>query len=373
EPQREIRHETVHTPHSVPAGGDQRRTWDTHGRTVAGPRRQRGSHVDCPELGKYGISWGLLALKKMSPILAKSISSTPLTAVKLKETLPDFGTRQVHELCWLDCSAIFTPTAKRLRQPSSMRGAPASAASSFSVTMSGTVRTPASSSIPSCARARLARWRGFANMMALSPAGRRGGTRWRRKGAAGAVALLGNHDAAIAGGPTDMNPVAAEAIEWTRPRLNSTQREFLARLPLTFEDDGQLFVHASAHTPERWEYIADKSAALRSFMATDARFTFCGHVHVPELFHLSSTGKLAGFQPVEAVEIPLLANRRWLAVLGSVGQPRDYDPAACYGALEVERNVLTYVRVPYDNETAARKVRAAGLPTILSQRLIEGA
>src|SRR5262249_42493835 len=55
EPQREIRHETVHTPHSVPAGGDQRRIWDTHGRTVAGPRTQRGSQVDCPKLGKYGI------------------------------------------------------------------------------------------------------------------------------------------------------------------------------------------------------------------------------------------------------------------------------------------------------------------------------
>src|SRR5262249_57475664 len=76
-----------------------------------------------------------------------------------------------------------------------------------------------------------------------------------REVAAGAVALLGNHDAAIAGGPTDMNPVAAEAIEWTRPRLNSTQREFLARLPLTFEDDGQLYVHASAHTPEPCAYI----------------------------------------------------------------------------------------------------------------------
>jgi hypothetical protein len=36
-----------------------------------------------------------------------------------------------------------------------------------------------------------------------------------------------------------------------------------------------------------------------------------------------------------------------VAVLGSVGQPRDYNPAACYGALD-------------DNETAARKVRDAG-------------
>jgi diadenosine tetraphosphatase ApaH/serine/threonine PP2A family protein phosphatase len=94
---------------------------------------------------------------------------------------------------------------------------------------------------------------------------------------------------------------------------------------------------------------------------------------VPQLYNLSATGKLAGFEPVQAVEIPLLAQRRWLAVIGAIGQPRDYNPAACYGALDTERNVLVYVRVPYDNETAARKVREAGLPEILSLRLIEGA
>lgn len=58
-------------------------------------------------------------------------------------------------------------------------------------------------------------------------------------------------------------------------------------------------------------------------------------------------------------------------MLGSVGQPRDYNPAACYGALDVERNVLIYVRVPYDNETAARKVRRAAQDP--QHRLIEGA
>jgi diadenosine tetraphosphatase ApaH/serine/threonine PP2A family protein phosphatase len=189
----------------------------------------------------------------------------------------------------------------------------------------------------------------------------------------GAVALLGNHDAAIADGTSGMNPVAAEAIEWTRPKLDATQRAFLAQLPLTFDDGTRLFVHASAHSPRRWEYITSVESASRSFMATRAQATFCGHVHVPELYHLSPTGKLAGFLPVQAVEIPLLSPRRWLAVIGSVGQPRDYNPAACYGALETERNVLIYVRVPYDNEAAARKVRAAGLPAILSLRLIEGA
>jgi len=189
---------------------------------------------------------------------------------------------------------------------------------------------------------------------------------------AGAVALLGNHDAAIFSGTGGMNSIAAEAIDWTRPKLDLTQREFLTQLPLTLEDGNRLFVHASAHAPERWEYITSVESASRNFMATRAQATFCGHVHVPELFHLSPTGKLAGFQPVQAVEIPLLAPRRWLAVIGSVGQPRDYNPAACYGALDNERNVLIYVRVPYDNETAARKVRKAGLPAILSHRLIEG-
>lgn len=190
---------------------------------------------------------------------------------------------------------------------------------------------------------------------------------------AGARAIIGNHDAAIASGTAGMNSVAAEAIEWTRPRLNRTQRDFLARLPLTFEDNGVLFVHASAHAPERWEYMVSIENAARSFMATRARVTICGHVHVPQVYHLSPTGRLAGFDPVQAVELPLLAQRRWIAVIGSVGQPRDYNPAACYGALDTERRALTYVRVPYDNETAAQKIRAAGLPEILSLRLLEGA
>lgn len=190
---------------------------------------------------------------------------------------------------------------------------------------------------------------------------------------AGAVALLGNHDAAIFNGTAGMNSVAAEAIDWTRPKLDTAQTEFLTQLPLTFEDENRLFVHASAYAPERWEYITDIESASRSLMATRAHATFCGHVHVPELFHLSPTGKVAGFQPVQTVEIPLLAQRRWVAVIGSVGQPRDYNPAACYGALDSERNTLTYVRVPYDNETAARKVQQAGLPDILAHRLIEGA
>src|SRR5579864_8710219 len=45
--------------------------------------------------------------------------------------------------------------------------------------------------------------------------------------ARGAVAILGNHDAAAAGRPTSMNQTAAEAIAWTRGKLDAAQKNFL--------------------------------------------------------------------------------------------------------------------------------------------------
>ena len=188
----------------------------------------------------------------------------------------------------------------------------------------------------------------------------------------GAVAVLGNHDAAVLTDNVDMNPVAAEAIDWTRGQLDARQREFLAGLPLTVEEEDRLYVHSSGFEPARWHYVTELYGAARSLMATQAHATFCGHTHVPALFHMSVTGKFASFDPVERVEIPLTRQRRWLAVMGSVGQPRDRDPSACYAVLDDEHDVLTYMRVPYDIESAARKIRAAGLPAMLAARLFEG-
>jgi diadenosine tetraphosphatase ApaH/serine/threonine PP2A family protein phosphatase len=112
--------------------------------------------------------------------------------------------------------------------------------------------------------------------------------------------------------------------------------------------------------------------AAASFAATRAQATFCGHVHVPQLYRLLPNRQLSGIIPAPSIEIQLHVKERWIAVIGSVGQPRDGNPAACYGAFETERNVLIYVRVPYDAETAARKIQHAGLPSILGLRLLEG-
>ena len=188
----------------------------------------------------------------------------------------------------------------------------------------------------------------------------------------GAVAVLGNHDAAVLTDSADMNDAAAAAIAWTRTQLDARQRAFLAGLPLAIEEKDRLYVHASGFEPDQWHYVDELYAAAKSLMATRAHATFCGHTHVPALFHMSMTGKFASFDPVDRVDIPLTRQRRWLAVIGSVGQPRDRDPAACYAVLDDERDLLTYVRVPYDIETAAKKIRAAGLPLSLSARLFEG-
>jgi diadenosine tetraphosphatase ApaH/serine/threonine PP2A family protein phosphatase len=194
--------------------------------------------------------------------------------------------------------------------------------------------------------------------------------RLREHVAAGAIAVIGNHDAAVVQGPQPSMVADARAVvEWTRSRLDRDQLAFLARLPFTHTEGDALFVHANAFAPGEWAYLVGRAEAMRSLLATDRRFTFCGHVHVPMLYHLSSTGKAGDFAPVPGVAIPLSAHRRWLAIPGSAGQPRDGDPAACYAMFDTTAHALTFFRVPYDHEAAAAKVRAAKLPAALAQRL----
>jgi len=188
--------------------------------------------------------------------------------------------------------------------------------------------------------------------------------------AAGALALKGNHDEAAVQGPQPtMRADAARAVRWTRDHLSSEQLAFLAGLPLTVERGDRLFVHASAVDPPHWMYVLSAIDAGHSLRAVAAREVFSGHTHTPALYHLGPEGTVAGFQPVPGTPIKLSALRRWLVIPGSVGQPRDGNPAACYAMLDEAADVLVFYRVPYDAERAARKIRAAGLPGDLGARL----
>ena len=107
-------------------------------------------------------------------------------------------------------------------------------------------------------------------------------------------------------------------------------------------------------------------------MATACVQTFCGHVHEPALYNLSATGKIMCFTPTPETSIPLVGQRRWLAIPGAAGQPRDGNPAACYALYDDRTSELTYFRVPYDVDSAGKKILAAGLPQQIGKRLESG-
>ena len=190
--------------------------------------------------------------------------------------------------------------------------------------------------------------------------------------ARGAMAVRGNHDNAVGTTTESMNAEAQAAIEWTRGRLSATQRRFLAELPLTLQEDDRLYVHSEASNPLRWRYVQSTRDAARSIVATEAHVTFCGHIHQPALYSMSSAAKMTSFVPTSGIPVQLLPGRRWLAVLGSVGQPRDRDPAAAFAMFDTNSREITYCRVPYDVEAAARRIRQNGLPFWLADRLLVG-
>lgn len=189
----------------------------------------------------------------------------------------------------------------------------------------------------------------------------------------GATVVLGNHDEACLGGLCEeVNFHARDAIYWTRARLGAAERAFLAGLPLVTADDAATYAHASPHEPHRWPYVTSARDAAHALAAAVTPLVVVGHVHHAVLYYTAGDGAPRRFQPVPGVPIPLGPRRRWLLIAGSVGQPRDGVAAACYAIHDQARATLTSYRVPYDFESAARKVRAAGLPQRLARRLETG-
>lgn len=186
------------------------------------------------------------------------------------------------------------------------------------------------------------------------------------------AAVRGNHDEAALGGlAADMNPVAREALYWTRAQLGPAERTFLDALPYTAELGGAQLVHASADDPPAWSYLTGALPAARCLAAAHRRVVFAGHLHQPQIYHDGGEA-VRLFEPTPGVAIPLLPRRRWLVLAGSVGQPRDGDPAAAYVLHDEAAATVTFFRVTYDHAAAARKIVAAGLPETLAWRLSRG-
>jgi diadenosine tetraphosphatase ApaH/serine/threonine PP2A family protein phosphatase len=193
-----------------------------------------------------------------------------------------------------------------------------------------------------------------------------------RHAADGAIVVKGNHDEAIEKTPSYMNESLRAVIAWTREILTDDAKTFLSSLSLCVRNEGMCFVHASAAAPGRWDYVDGSAAAQRSMDAAQTAYTFSGHVHDQELYFQSGQGRTNVFRPARGNPIPVGSHRRWLALVGSVGQPRDSNPAAAYAQFDTLHETIVFRRVPYDHLAAARKIRDAGLPASIAYRVEKG-
>jgi len=186
--------------------------------------------------------------------------------------------------------------------------------------------------------------------------------------------ILGNHDAAATwiSSPYIMNKAAADAILWTMAQLTEEHVHFLKHLRPTFGMGDLLFAHANPYNPMAWRYVNSRKYAVRSFNSNKAKLVFIGHTHLPEV--ITKRGWFGiRFEPFsDTYTLSIDHACRMIVNCGSIGQPRDKNPAACYLIYDTRRETIDFVRVPYNHERAARKIHDAGLPGIMARRLAKG-
>jgi predicted phosphodiesterase len=184
------------------------------------------------------------------------------------------------------------------------------------------------------------------------------------------VILAGNHDFAVCDQTSieDFNSYAKDSVLWSREALNELEINFLKVLPLKHREENIDFVHSSLHRPESWRYLSGTPDTYIDFQIMENNILFVGHTHTPVIFENIGTE----VKKIASHELSLESNKKYIINPGSIGQPRDSDPRASFAIFDSEKRFLKIIRVEYDIKEAQRKIREAGLPEILADRLSDG-
>jgi diadenosine tetraphosphatase ApaH/serine/threonine PP2A family protein phosphatase len=180
--------------------------------------------------------------------------------------------------------------------------------------------------------------------------------------------LMGNHEKAV------VDPAlrewftsdAREAIIWTAGILKKRYRDNICGLSCVETFKGLMFVHGSPEQPEQFHYLMTYHDAVHAFRFFENQVCFVGHTHVPCFFCYPARRAghfLSGVLKLDPAE-------RYILNPGSVGQPRDGDRRAAYGIYDDRNLTFEIFRLEYDNKKAAQKIRQAGLPDFLADRLL---
>jgi predicted phosphodiesterase len=199
--------------------------------------------------------------------------------------------------------------------------------------------------------------------------------------------VQGNHEEAVVDPycADQFNGAARQAIFWTRETLGPLHLNAISRLPAmaTFNQH-VMCVHASP-TPGPTDYVHDKQVAALAFRGVDRHLCLIGHTHIPMVFEAPTleandqytAPELIAYLPNDPLPIDLLPDRRYICNPGSVGQPRDCDPRASFGIVELndEGRAVSFTvhRQMYDIAAAQKATQRAGLPSVLAERLALGA
>jgi predicted phosphodiesterase len=187
---------------------------------------------------------------------------------------------------------------------------------------------------------------------------------------------MGNHDAAVVGIlATDyFNAYARLAIEWTRGQLRPKDLSYLRQLPLVVEHRHYTVVHGTLDQPEYFGYVLTQVEAKQSLAQQRTLVTFVGHSHVPAIYIERPEMRAHELETLYGPELDCSTEgaSRILVNVGSVGQPRDEDPRAAYAIYDTDLHKINVRRVRYDIAKTQRKIRAAGLPEMLADRLSMG-
>ena len=194
----------------------------------------------------------------------------------------------------------------------------------------------------------------------------------------GCVVCMGNHDAAVVDKlSTDyFNNYARAAIQWTRAQLRPQDVGWLENLPLIVMQHDYTVVHGSLCLPEQFGYVLTTVEAMESMRFQRTRLCFVGHSHVPAIYARAAAGS-GDAGELHAIftgpmELSTKECEQVLVNVGSVGQPRDEDPNAAYAIYDTQQQRVWIRRVPYDIATVQQKIRKAGLPPVLADRLSLG-
>jgi diadenosine tetraphosphatase ApaH/serine/threonine PP2A family protein phosphatase len=199
------------------------------------------------------------------------------------------------------------------------------------------------------------------------------------------LVILGNHDQGALFDPDGFNVGAERAIRWTRTQLelhdrlprNSADRltDFLGELPRTHTEGDVMFVHGSPRRPLD-EYVFPEDIynhlKMEHIFELVGRTCFQGHTHIPGIFTMAPEFISPAVPKGQTeVSLPLPAGKSMVNV-GSVGQPRDGDPRACYVIVEDHARVR-FRRIEYPSAVTCRKIHAIpDLDNFLGDRLAQG-